>query len=87
MEAFQLHDPYLGPLSDQKAHSPLRAAVICGERWRTHHVIAQTVLKIRLAGNLVLGHYHDAEAAELDHPHVLTEAKALDIADVVGTKG
>ena len=78
MEPRRLHAPSLGPLSHYQTHSPLSNTGICGDHRQTHHAIAQPVMEIRLAGG--------GKAVNLDHLNSLSEAKSLDIADVICPK-
>ena len=55
MEARQLHALSMGPLSENHAQFPLRAASSHGGLQKTHHIISYPVMTIRLSGDIGLG--------------------------------
>ena len=48
VEAHWLYAPALGPIPDNQAHSPLRAAIHCRGLQQEHHVVSQPIAEISL---------------------------------------
>ena len=87
MEAHELDAPYLQPVPDDQAHSPLKFSSIRRYRKQAHHVVSQTVVEVGLFSDLGLCQEHEVEADDLVHPDGLGKHEPLSVADVVGPNG